>query len=485
LGGAKRPDRDIMNKKAWFFIFLFVLLAGCVTLPIEQKPTSNWIGSSTPPTTITLVAATLTPTPSAFTPIPERDFPTQASPTLEKSPDGLAVNSATPESTEAEVLPKYQSLKIQCLQSATALPSSASLSGVVIIREKGSHRLVKMPELSQQPLVSYGQEVFSLELSPDRKHVVFVKCRELLSSSGTNKCVVVVATADGQEVNSFPDSSVVWRYWRWLDNEHLEIIHDSEPSNTAMVLDAFTNQEEVIPLHLSNPYYQQTLDYSRILLYALDPTRSRVIYFDTQGIGRVILAEVSSGKVLGWLPYPIPDDPSIQLSLNFEYGWSPDGSRYMTISPVTSTMTSQPMDELWSISLDGTVLQETHFGSDFEFSEIMYPAWSPDGRYIAFWLRKAEKLSEQPVDDIPASLAVLDRETHTVTDYCLSLGAPSDYYYSRQPIIWSPNSQQMVFSIRESTTGDIGQKLVDIVHGVTTSFKPDGLPLGWMVNPSP
>jgi len=107
-------------------------------------------------------------------------------------------------------------------------------------------------------------------------------------------------------------------------------------------------------------------------------------------------------------------------------------------------------------------------------------SWSPDERYVAFWLNidvppdHRQKFGQQ-------NLAVLDTHTLQVTNYCL----PGDFSTSRARLvsapIWSPDGRQLLVENRyaEKVSRVIW---VDVTENVAAQIADNMEPIGWMMS---
>jgi Tol biopolymer transport system component len=101
--------------------------------------------------------------------------------------------------------------------------------------------------------------------------------------------------------------------------------------------------------------------------------------------------------------------------------------------------------------------------------------WSPDGRYIAFWLIPESKKPDS------ANLAVLDTTNLEVVNYCLP---GTIKWYGDLPPIWSPNSQQLVMEAEDREDANHNLViLVDIATGWAAQIAENLTPVGWMAKP--
>ena len=130
--------------------------------------------------------------------------------------------------------------------------------------------------------------------------------------------------------------------------------------------------------------------------------------------------------------------------------------------------------ELYSITRDGETTHLTNLTSYYSsILEISRYAWSPDERYIAFWLRYGwigNFANEE--------LAVLDLGTLEVTNYCITSS------FAATIPVWSPNGKQLAFG-NLSEDGEHWQVvLVDIIQSFAAVIAIGEMdPVGWMISP--
>jgi hypothetical protein len=361
-----------------------------------------------------------------------------------------------------------------CLEEKSTYPDNAAPEGVLVLDWGAtSHFLFDLKTRLQAPLIRGTREIFGLEISPDRKKMIYLDCGSSASESG---CVEIIASVDGL-ITTIPYRSE-WRIIRWLDNEHLIINHDLEPPDSDIVLNPFSGEEVEIPLNLPDPYYALTPMDTSVLLNYLDSSMTRVVYLDTQGIGRLVLWDIVEEKILTWLPYPVPNDPAVPPpNLDLPDSWSPDGSQFVTTSPVGNSVgvDGEPVsEELFSISKNGDKRQLTYLSNEFNMVRITGYRWSPDGLYLTFWAKWAES-ANQSMDDLDHHFIVLDSVTLEATDYCLSS-------VSNISSVWAPNSQQLAVNML-SDDRIWRVILVDLRNNFSTPITEDLTVDGWMLSP--
>jgi Tol biopolymer transport system component len=121
-------------------------------------------------------------------------------------------------------------------------------------------------------------------------------------------------------------------------------------------------------------------------------------------------------------------------------------------------------DDIFFLSVDGTIKQLTVLSDYFSEAIIFSTSWSPDENLIAF-----EILINQNGE---RKLLILNMSTLEIIDLCLS---PQPF----TPMIWSPDSRYLAYS--EELTNDSSQTvLVDLVDRNAFVVADEVLPAGWV-----
>lgn len=129
--------------------------------------------------------------------------------------------------------------------------------------------------------------------------------------------------------------------------------------------------------------------------------------------------------------------------------WSPDGTWLAYVTPGAYDPVAQIAGgEIWAINpTDGTPVQWTDLTSVYGAARINGHAsselsWSPDGRYIAFWV--IELLGPNPEANTGnAMIHVLDTQTGDIRAYC---GYTTTEHTPNPPrLLWSPDSTHLAF----------------------------------------
>lgn len=411
--GAKMRNLHILLLTLYF-------LVGCtsVAIPSEATTTQSEVITRPNPTLISIpTQAILSQTTSTINSMPPQD-------------------TATPILPTETIVPTYDpiiGLSYHCLTTLTEIPARYIFSGrLILAKDIGEFFALDIDRGILEPFLQENPNPMSnwFEISPNAKRFVYFEPE--------NNYYTV---SNHEEIEATFPYRPEWRIIRWLDNERWVISHDRKPYNSIFIVNPFTQEEREIVLDLPNPYYQDTFDKTLILISAIDQSLTRLVYFDTQENGRVILWDLEKQQILAWLPYPVPTDqstdPMNNISGSYLSGWSPDGSQFVTNSPVSPTA-----EELFSIAKDGQVTQLTQLSLKYPIVRIANMSnLSPDGRYIAFWLQVSEQV-DQSLDDITMRFVILDTKTKELTDYCL----PPVYPYTREPV-WLATSQHLFVQI--------------------------------------
>ncbi len=269
----------------------------------------------------------------------------------------------------------------------------------------------------------------------------------------------------------------------WLDNEHV-VLSESAGLEirpwTLVVFNPFTGQEEKFPPDFPDIYDADILfpvpeweNYIGVTSY--DGTLTRAVYARIQGGDTTgyVLWDVINGRELAFLPSPY---------LNQTPKWSPDNSQLVVAAYLAPRDAPLGKPELFSINRDGVITQLTNLSTYPKLLDIASYSWSPDGRYVAFWMDTLEPYNER--------LAILDLATHQVTDYCIqgNYGGRSsrmfEFLGSRlttviPPPVWAPNSQQLVIENRYAQDAS-RIVLLDLSQGTAVQIAENMMPVGWM-----
>jgi WD40 repeat protein len=199
---------------------------------------------------------------------------------------------------------------------------------------------------------------------------------------------------------------------------------------------------------------------------ALSPDGKRMLFYSERDLFSIELyvLDVESGEVVTALTQTATDPHLDSLQFLHSAGsWSPDSQRVVVGSVVAGRPRLTILD-----ATSGETVEEHAFP---EFAEILHPAWSPDGRQIAFAGNRGGVLTLQ-LFDLP-----------TKTRRALTT-APAA---AMQPA-WSPDGRQIAFvtdrfssDFKRMTFGEYGIARMDLASGAVSAVP--GLEGGKNMNP--
>lgn len=358
----------------------------------------------------------------------------------------------TPIITPSETLTPETWLKTQCLEVASTLPKDYMADGSILLgldRPKQvflHEELLDMKTGITQPIPlkdNEGNLYFSV--SPDGKWLIYNKFGKDNNNHEISNNLIVL-TEGGKVYKNISlnlDQSVFWL--KWINNSIVQVDLYQEPG---YFLNPFTGEKKALP----EPFPDQETIFGMAAFTSpsYDPTMTRVIY---PGMGQTtaLLRDLQSGGII--------------TSLNQDIGgpeWSPDGKQLVAVVRYGSSA------DLYLLSRDGQLTQATFMRN--QFSEVIISdllSWSPDGRYVAFWLTTNTEKTPN------ARLAVLNTQTRIVTDYCLTGLSSSGLGISN--IVWAPNGKQLVVEDDQHQ-----MVVVDFEKEIAAPFGKNMSPDGWM-----
>ena len=252
---------------------------------------------------------------------------------------------------------------------------------------------------------------------------------------------------------------------QWLDNNRVIIWSLTEPHDL-FVLDPFTGLVNTIKVDLYNPYAIQHTPEESLIPISVDPSLDKLFYYDEAFGGRLILWDLKDKQEIVSLPY------HVDSSVGFD-AWAPNGQQYVTAAPDNRTTTK---NALFKIDMDGVLTRLTYYDQNYEFANVTGPAWSPDNRHIAFWVKIGTGTNTNP-DELSQYLAVMDIANSETNIYCLTYSTP---YYPAFPVIWSPAGNQLIANTRNDQ-GIVEPVLIDLVDLTKEKIETQGKWVkGWM-----
>ena len=184
----------------------------------------------------------------------------------------------------------------------------------------------------------------------------------------------------------------------------------------------FTREQQELPSMFPGIWTMESPlwdGYSLIELSLYDPTLSYVVY--PQTYSKIVLWNLKQNQQI------------IAFDTNVAFGsaplWSPDGQEFLTHNSIKTKQSGAFYDanwqELFSIDKNGKVKQLTNLTLYYSIVQITKYSWSPNGRYVAFWMSVEPDTYPGLLDWQKSAfrLAVLDTQTGQVTNFCIRGGA--------------------------------------------------------------
>jgi hypothetical protein len=375
-------------------------------------------------------------------------------------------------------------LKVQCLEVLPEIPDGAVVTGTLLLWSHHDPPILWNMETEDKVFITEedNETLGFADVSPDGKWMNYYKItRDQPSPQGKiTSWLLYIVTSDGEVYKTIPWEDE-WVCSDWFDNEHLIIDLDGEPLRPVLILNPFTGEQEEYPPDYPDidtivPYDWELHPFS---LTVYDPSRMRVVYpswYEEFLKVSYVIWDLQSDQMVAELPFPAIH--------SYPPRWAPDGEYFIVANLPLEYLHVEfgpdvplPNDEFYLISRDGEVLQLTNFVDTLKQKVSIYHyRWSPDGRYVAFWL-DMNLLTDLYTAD--GELAVLDINTQEVTLYCIR----GEFKTGGGELpVWSPNSQQiLVKSVTEE--GEALVVFVDIVEGWAAEIIEGYTPAGWMVSP--
>ena len=240
----------------------------------------------------------------------------------------------------------------------------------------------------------------------------------------------------------------------------------SYPLNRLFAVNPFTQEVKELP-HLFpdiDKIRVQPWDHSGLTIY--DPTLQLVVYPELSSDGNVIVLW-DLGKSA---PVLRLQDP--RLNPNPMPRWSEDGEKF-----VFTGLNDHPLTLIYR---DGRIMN-----SEINLDDDIIPmddltSWSPDGRYLAFWVESRGNRSG-------LRLMIWDTSVDRVIDTCI----PSDDFireigYDNLPL-WSPDGKYLAVktlrAVHQEQSLEVSEwdvEVIDFNNKLTVKVAENSIPLGWM-----
>ena len=430
---------------------LLMLLCGCAT-PSGQATLSSHPDTIIPDTAPPSQIASATRLFPSVMPAPTD--------TVTPSP------SSTPKNTFPVELP--ESIQQNCLDILPNLPTDKTYSGKIIFFEK-DYEEASFYDLNTRQTLSMQYKPLGITISPDHKKYVIRDAEDHQ---------LKVFAVDGNLLNTIDPEEDSFATDRWLDNDQLVLMLAKPMEGTtyyyypwdALIINLSTNQRRLIQSDypdIDRANARMSWEGGGTTKY--DPTLTRVVYaspveedyIGSGGPGYVLWDMTNQKKLVEVAADNFACTPK----------WFPDGSKFVI---------NGSGGDFFIISRDGKVTQITDFNDDpqranqkFYYSDIY--AWSPDGRYLVFWLEFIEN------QRVVGTLATLDTVTGAATDYCVSIG---NIGYNLLPSIyvpiWSPDGKNVVVIANRQEDRTFDTFLIDFEGGFAAKVGENLIPSDWL-----
>lgn len=419
----------LKQKKAALIAIIFLWLNGCTGLPRTQ------------PTIIDTASASSTPLPIASA-LP----PTSVLATITVSPTSTVV-----------------AVKQQCLEVTNELPSDVLTEGTILVWDNAPFRLdLATRQKHSLSTTTDGSTILGWAVSQNGQWLAYIEEVHDQTNRSAEQWFRLM-TANGEEVIAFRWEDSYGPEWtlQWLGNQLLRIFPPTSPDGAHVYLDPWTQQtQELLPTSFPDIHFDLDIEpMAESPALAPDHVLTRAVYVRDVTMGDIHLA------------YSLRDIPSRQelwqrggVELVIPPQWSPDWSQVAVVARPDEKDFWHT--DIFSVSRGGQETQLTNFKELYPFALVGHFAWSPNGRYIAFWV----DIRQNSKQVVPEQLAVLEVASRQVTNYCIV----GNGTFSDAPV-WSPDSQQLVVYNNHGI-------LVDIVKAFAVQLPEDLTPIAWMVN---
>jgi len=364
------------------------------------------------------------------------------------TPSSFATSTAIVPNTPAQrCLPVEQNATLNSVANGTLLLSGSPPRLLNI--ETGTEILLPVSN-------THTPTILGIEASPDNGRLAYVE-QLPLEAQGSIENQLMIIDAAGKQI-AVRDWSPDWLGWRWLNDQQLVTGYTQRVDGTRIVIDPMTGDMQTLTPSFPNVYRLEPFHLSPLVEY--DTGLTRVVYL-RDGL-TFALWDIQSDSVL-W--ESMTSDPTIPK-------WSPDSERVAVALAKQAAWQS----ELYTIDRNGQETQLTRYSSEFPVNLIPELAWSPNGRYIAFWSDHRESIGQDPVNRV----TLVDTMTGQLVDYCLMT-----YETNPHRPIWSPDSNQFIVTLTAETDLSIRNAiLIDVATNRAYQLSVGMLPIAWLVNPA-
>ncbi len=279
---------------------------------------------------------------------------------------------------------------------------------------------------------------------------------------------LIVTSKSDNKTNIFPwDDN--WVYMYWINNEELLITSIENESIILTMFNPFTKNKNT----LSTSFPEQTIGsdisfWMRTGDFRFNPNVTFVIYRGYDTSNNYTLYSLTENRIKARIH-------SYETQSNIPV-WSFDGNNVAIA--LGKLINNKIIEDLYLYSKDGISEKVTDFVSEgFQYVNIGFISWSPDDRFLAFWVKKDQ--------DTNYSLFVYDVENDLLKDYCimgdfggifqLVIGI-SDHFTSP---LWSPDGNNILISRRDEDNV-LNTVLFSLPQKKAKIIATEIWPIGWI-----
>ena len=446
------------------WLIMSVIIQGCITSAESTFESLNQVSSTPlldiPTSTVSrIVIPSTTHTPAA-----------SPSPNI----------TDTPQPTPSPI----ETARPACFTMLLALPDIKTYPGKIVfltegdyIYSKDSHLLASLFYLNtRQSMPMRPGKVNNIQVSPDGlTYAVHEKTDDLIK----------FFSASGKLIRTLSPGEYQYGLDHWLNDEQIAL---NILTDVGMPFYKYPVDQVIY-----NPYTSGQKRMISDLYPDIDQADARRIWegFSTTKYDPLLKKVVYPGKIAkdylgksGW-GYVLWDlEKQVKLAeIVTSYNratpkWAPDGSRFVIND-------SDGDGEFYAVTRDGEVTQLSRLNpkrppdsaKSGYFSDLY--SWSPDGRYLAFWLETFQNST------IQGTLAVLDTETGKVINTCISAGFEdkgAPVLDSKFVPIWSPDGKYLVTEANRREDGSYQSVLIDLEGKFGAELEENKFAVGWLAD---
>ncbi len=358
-----------------------------------------------------------------------------------------------------------------CVNVNLEMSNFSSFKGSVVLydRFKEIHYIQTLPPNNRIELSN--AQPYSIKVSPNGKWIAYLQD----TAPYQYNFRLIVRSADGKIQKTFDPETIgdVTGISGWLNDENIALeLLSKQPLSTLIAVNPFTGNQQKFPPDFPKIYNGGTWEWDSSGLTVYSPDLYYVVYPVNYGDTppRYILWDIQNNREITAI---------VTGDLTKRPQWADDGKSVAVT--VDTSYNSFSANEFYSASIGGTVIQISKLGELFPgtTTKIRDWNWSPDSKYIAFWLDfyQGKSLSEE-------RLMILDTQTGDIVDPCIQGDqiqiATNLFPYTTAPI-WSPDGSSLLIENRY----EIDKSrliLLELESNAAYQLAENVSPLGWVVS---